>query len=68
MLIELQFITGLTVGAEYFEDYFTGTDKIGNRFDTADDLLYQSIGASITAGALTFFIKRKIPKDHPEID
>jgi len=44
---------------EYFEDYFTGTDKIGNRFDTADDLLYQSIGASITAGALTFFIKRK---------
>lgn len=43
---------------EYFEDYFTGSNRLGDGFDTANDLFLGIIGAAI-AVALLRLVERK---------
>ncbi len=43
---------------EYLEDYFTGSNRLGDGFDTANDLLMNSGGAALAVGLIIIVSKR----------
>lgn len=46
---------------EYFEDYFTGSRRLGDGPDTANDIFLNTLGAFMIISAILFFKKRKRP-------
>lgn len=44
---------------EYLEDHFTGTNKLGDSFDTADDLAWDFLGTLAIVIPLAILIKQK---------
>lgn len=44
---------------EYLEDHFTGTKKLGNSFDTADDLAWDFLGTLAIVAPLAIVMNKK---------
>jgi len=44
---------------EYLEDYFTGSHRLGDGLDTAEDLMFNIVGGLVVLSIIVIYLKIK---------